>query len=487
VRWCASLLAIAGATLYHRRGRQGTRRAVPREGRTMLSVGVGAADITPPEGIVGRLGLEHTLGPAPHPCMAKALYLESGRARVIQVCCEVVGLTRGVATLVRAEIQRALGVPADLTILTATHTHCSPWLWDLQDQEARREGIELLDRAYLGALVRGCVHAAGRAMREARPRRLRLGSAPVRDVASNRVQFGFRGSICADARLRTEPEGDIDPLVRVLLVGEAGRPDAVVANYACHPSGYGGGKTPFASPDFPWHAEQALGRIYGAAVPLHYLMGCAGDINPGKHVAGGSHEEVRRLGERLAEGIVAACRRSESVDGPLVVAHVDRHVPAGGWIDDVAGARARFRAACAEVRDAREARGQGQPLDSGLVHRWRMAIKALDKALLVREGGYDARIHLVGFGPARLLFTAGEWFHAFGLELASLGPPGMVWVTTLADIDLLYMPDRGSRGARASYGVEPSMRTIGDQGVDELFEAMADLVRDGSGAEGAER
>jgi hypothetical protein len=445
----------------------------------MLHVGIGDSDITAPAGSVGRLGLEHNLGKAPHPCRAKALYLSNGAraapARALLVSCEVVGLTRGVAALVRAELQRRLGLPEELAILTATHTHCSPWLWDLEDREARSEGMELLDGAYLRLLIAGCADAAAQAVRQARPRPLSLGSATVRAVASNRVQFGFRGSVCADARLRAQPEGDIDPVVRALVVGNIDRPDAVIANYACHPSGYGGGKTGFASPDFPHYAEQALSRFYGTAVPLHYWMGCAGDINPGKYVAEGSDGEVRALGERLAEGIIAACRTSETVDGPLVVRHLDLRLPAGGWIDGEAKARDRFRSVCAEVR------ASGRPLDAGLVHRWRMAIKWLDKSLLARDGFFDARVHMVGLGPARLLFTAGEWFHAFGLELAGLGLPGKVWVTTLADMDLLYMPDRGSRGRPASYGVDPSMRTIRDDGVDTLFRAMAGLVTGGGG------
>ena len=294
-------------------------------------IGVGKADITPPMGIVGRQGLNHTLDLAGHPCLAKALYIEgsapgSGSSQsnypILQITCELVGLPGSVIQAIHERLENEMGIHSTRVILTATHSHSSPWVWDVQDREASLYGFELLDRVYLEKIIAGCLEAAKTAKEDAAPRLLRSGAAVVRDVASNRVQFGWRGSICRDNRLRDMPVGDIDPSVRILAICSVdGEPLALIANYACHPSSYGGGRTLFSSPDFPYHAEACLKEHFGREIPLFYWMGCTGDINPGKFVAEGSHAESMALGKRLADGIMAAWQTSSALAADVHINH----------------------------------------------------------------------------------------------------------------------------------------------------------------------
>ncbi len=478
-----------------------------------MKIGVGQADISPEPGIAGRLGLQHPLA-AGDPIKAKALYFDSVRssagrapagssgnhasasdaardnaggaegnhmyrtheAGVLQITAEIVGFPRAFRHKVLEAVSGKLGIPADGIILTATHTHCSPWVWELQSDAVAEYGLAIYDRDWEVKVIAGCVEAAEQAVRSADETILRIGAHKVDKIASNRVQHGPRWSITADPDVRAKPEGDIDPDVRVMaLYSTSGDPKAVVANYSCHPSGYGGGKTSFPSPDFPYHTELILQKELGREIQLIYWMGCSGNINAGKYVAEGSTEEVARLGERLAGGILGALDGGEKVrTDDCSVTNVDRRYPAGEWIEPIEEVRERVRSASIE---AKELIDRGETLAPEIIGRWRSAVKRLDVCTLLDSREMEATIRCMRLGPVRFLFVPGEWFHSYGIRLASERADGSTWTTTLADFDLLYIPDEESMPNREWYGVTPRMRAISDEGVRSLFRDTQDLLR----------
>lgn len=444
-----------------------------------MTVGYGVCDISPPAGITGRLGLDHTLDLLGHPVKARALcFSDADGCEILQITLETVGPTGVTIGRIRDAVWDVLRIPRDRVVVTGTHTHASPWVWELQAAEARAAGFHLLDLSWHRAVIGGSVRAAAAAVRNMHPAVLKVGAAPVRDVASNRVQHAWRGSVTPEPEKRAAPLGDIDPEVRVLAVCTAdGTPEVLAANYACHPSAYGGGRTLFASPDFPYFAERAIAARWKRRVPLIYWMGCSGNINPGKFVAEGSDVEVAALGTRLADGILDAVGAAREVKGPVRLISRQERYPTGEWIEEPEDARERFRSVSDEVRDLRKA---GETVDAPLLGRWRNALKRLD--ISVVSGGtrfpvemFKLVIGTPGAGAAVVLLP-GEWYHSHGLRLAAACSESPLFTVTAANFDLLYIPDEASLEHRDWYGVSPRMRSIGDESVRGLARDAAELA-----------
>ncbi len=268
-------------------------------------------------------------------------------------------------------------------------------------------------------------------------------------------------------------------MVRLLAIcTPEGEPRTLIANYACHPTAYGGGEVSFAAPDFPGFAERYFSRKRGHAVPLIYWMGCAGDINTGKFCADGNDEEVAGFGVRLGAALLEAFSTATVVEGHLEIERELHHFEAGEWMEPVEEARARFEALSGPL--ARRL-GRSETLEYGDYHEWRMALKRLDFCQCLEPEGMPVELIRLGVGPLQLLFVPGEWFHRIGLELMAVKPElaggvPSVWVTTLANFDLNYIPDPGSFKQNDWYGVAPAVRILSDKGIFEMIAAAKRLV-----------
>ena len=442
-----------------------------------LEIGIAEADITPPEGITGRLGLDHTLS-IKHPIFARTLVLKTEKGIFVQITCELVGHTIGTMNRIYSKLENELGLDRNKVILTCTHTHSSPWIWDLQSKEAERFGIKLLNWHWLDKVIDGCVKSVRLALKNIQPSILKIGSAVVKDVASNRVEVGPRWSICEDDSLRAKPIGHIDPEVRVLSVYDIeDELRALFVNYACHPSAYGGGKTKFVSPDFPYYASEFVSQHFGKHIPMSYWQGCAGDINVGKFNAHGSEEEVQGFGKRLAKGILKSLDNSKEIKvnaDDIIFTTKDLELPVGEWVEPVEEARTKFDNISRQVKNYLEKK---EPVPHNIVGQWRMAIKRLDVCLLSNSDKMKVRLYLWKLGNLSLVFVPGEWFVRYGQTLAKINPEIDVWITTLTNMDLLYIPDKESMLYRERYGVNPRMRTISDESVDIMVRAVQSMIK----------
>ncbi|MGE0608871.1 MAG: hypothetical protein AB7O62_17380, partial [Pirellulales bacterium] len=136
-----------------------------------------------------------------------------------------------------------------------------------------------------------------------------LGRAKVDRVASNRRVMGpdgkvkyVRYSATKDEAIKAEPEGTIDPDVRMLAFWDGDTPLASVTYYATHPQSYYGQGD--VSADFPGMARGLREQGFPEAAHIHF-NGAGGNITAGKYNDG---EPQRRpeLAGRLADGMKAA-------------------------------------------------------------------------------------------------------------------------------------------------------------------------------------
>lgn len=244
----------------------------------ILRAGAATTDITPPTGFpLWGYAARHdspSVGVA-HPLLARAVVLDDGER-----CIALVSLdlgrppTREHTAAIRA---RAITIGVHDLFLVASHTHHGPVLelddWPTPDNSYTKQ----LDQK-LGDLIR-------QALSQLKPARLGTATRPV-DLNRNRQS--------------KRPDAPTDDALRVVRVDDdQGRPMAVIADFAAHPT-----LTPSRSceitPDYPGYFARKVEREL--RVPCLFLQGASGDLSP-KLPPGRSGAEG--YGDALADEVIA--------------------------------------------------------------------------------------------------------------------------------------------------------------------------------------
>ncbi|MFO7611854.1 MAG: hypothetical protein R6W99_05125 [Clostridia bacterium] len=439
---------------------------------TEFKAGFAQNDISPETPVQGRLGINHMIYPY-QPISAKALALTNGREKHLIISCETVGFTQSVNKRIKDIISSRTEINQDNIVIVCTHTHASPWVWDLQAEEAAAEGFDVLDHAWLEKVIANTAQTGMQAMKSMKKCSLRFGKAETQGIASNRVHPVTRWSICADDETRNAPVGLTDPYVRTISIHPDDRmPAMALANLACHPSAYGGGKTTGVSPDFPYAAEINLREFFGGEFIMAYLQGCAGNINSGKYVKEGSGEEVDSIGNSLAESIkeaIAGAMDMAAMEVPYLYHYKKFNLPVGDFVKSPCEARRQFSVVCDKIK-------KQDSISDGDVHEWRLALKQLDVSLLSDGKRMEIEFQLFRFRDTDMLFVPGEWFVQLYEGLSKANGARNLIVTTMNNFDLLYIPDEGSMKNKEWYGVRTGMRTLGNESAMLLYKEAAAML-----------
>src|SRR5436190_18176936 len=96
-----------------------------------LTAGAAATDITPPRGcpMAGYYSVRGAEG-THDPLHAKALVLDKDGVKVALVALDLISTTRGLVEETRALIEKETGIPGRNVMISATHSHTGPVLWD---------------------------------------------------------------------------------------------------------------------------------------------------------------------------------------------------------------------------------------------------------------------------------------------------------------------------------------------------------------------
>jgi len=435
-----------------------------------ISAGFSEKDISPDYPVPGRLGINHMINPH-HPIKAKAVALDIKGKKHLFIVCEIVGFTISENTKIRNIICGSSDIENENIVITCTHTHASPWVWDLQDTVARKYGYEVLDRKWMNKVMEGTASAGIDALESMINCKVQYGIAPTERIVSNRVDPVTRWSICADDEIRNAPEGVVDKNVRtVSFTDESGKLRFIFANLACHPTAFGGGKTLKVSPDFPYIAEQHLKKKYNKDLIVAYWQGCAGNINSGKYIKEGSEDEVDATGLRFFEAIDNALESSSELDTEELSYSYNRFsLPAGDFVKSPGEAEEYFAEYCSYM----EEKGR---IDDQDVHNWRRRLKQLDVSLLSKGESMEMEMQLLRIGDTDMLFVPGEWFVQHYMNLSEYNKGRKLIVTTLNNFDLLYIPDESSMPNDEWYGVKTDMRSLGNSSTIKLYEKAKDML-----------
>lgn len=211
-------------------------------------------------------------------------------------------------------LARAAGTSPERVAVQCVHQHAAPFV--SPDAEATVSRHADLPSTFDPQFFEACLRRADEAVRAAlqnpqRITRIAHGSAPVRQVASNRrVQRDASGrvsemrfSACQDPVLIAAPEGTIDPdLQTVAFYGEDGGPIVACHYYATHPmSYYRDGRV---SSDFCGLARKRRQAETPGCTQI-YFTGCSGNVAAGKYNDGTPAARIA-LSERIHAALVAS-------------------------------------------------------------------------------------------------------------------------------------------------------------------------------------
>ncbi len=275
-------------------------------GRGVLQVGTSAVDITPEAGgdLQGYLRLKPSEGIYAGLFAKAAVFTAAGKTAVL-ITSDLIGVSPDFTASVRRAIAARTGIrPADIMV-TASHTHCGPCtLTNLISRLGR-------DRVYLARLKGQLTELVVRAAADLEPATLGTGSGAAH-FNINRRKKTPRGVVMAP-----NPRGVCDREVGVIRIDTAAKdPKAIIVNFTCHPTVWGG---LLISPDYPGFAQRAVESAYHGRTKAFFTNGACGDVRPNLTDGHGSFKskrsDVRRLGAGLGREVlrVAAAIRSEPV------------------------------------------------------------------------------------------------------------------------------------------------------------------------------
>jgi hypothetical protein len=289
-----------------------------------------------------------------------------------------------------------------------------------------------------------------------------LGQAKVEKVASNRRILGPDGKVkyvrytsCPDPKIRAEPVGTIDPMLKMISFWNGDRPIVALTYYATHPQSYY--RTGQANPDFPGIARDQ--RQKATRVPHVHFDGAGGNIGAGKW-NDGSHENRQILADRVAAGMAQAWEATKKT--PVTASDLGwetlpvalppaPHLEEGRLV-------ATLENKAAKVKDRAKA--------------------ANDLVWLRRCKAGDAiDVSCLRLGSARVLHLPGELFVEYQLAAQAMRPDLLVAMAAYSDYAPGYI---GTEVAypQGGYETQPSSSLVAPSVERVLIAAIKRLLRD---------
>jgi len=261
------------------------------------SAGIGIVDITPSEPVVlAGSPAQLKSSSVGSRLYVKALVLSCKEQEVAIVTLDTLKYPVDHVVSARRRIERATGIPAGNVIICASHTHRGP-LWSY----------------YPDQLVTSIAQAVEIAVRDLVPCRLGIAMGKVEGVSECRrvIRDGNtwnRWQLAASVADQCQAESPIDPELDLLaVIGSDGKYRAVVYNFACHAANT---RDLTVSSDYPGDVQRYVQKQLVYEVPLLFLAGACGDVNPVYRAS----EEM--MGEKLGERIIQCLGQLEPIDEP---------------------------------------------------------------------------------------------------------------------------------------------------------------------------
>ena len=223
-----------------------------------MRAGFGKSELTPPMG-VELAGYGYYLGRCAQsvrdPLYARAVVIEENGTRAVIICCDLLGLSKGVCAGVFAHA-KTLGIPQEQVMIVSIHTHTGPTI-------KYHEGCGFVDEDYV-ATVAGRISLA-----------IDAAVADLDEVTD--LSFTFEPFEGEHIYNRTIQNGPVDRIVRGFTFKRTARAPIAAVSAACH--GVFRGRVTAVSSDF---AGEVCRILDAQGMQTIYLNGLCGDIDPTK-------------------------------------------------------------------------------------------------------------------------------------------------------------------------------------------------------------
>ncbi len=271
---------------------------------SVLRMGIGRADITPPVGIYHPMwgaARHHRATGVHRPLVADVVcFAPAGGdgGGWVQVQLDMVGLAAGLYGDLQAAVAAAAGIPTEQVILACSHTHSGGLF---SPDRVALPGGELIG-PYLAEVRARVVAATQAAVADLRPATLTYAQGRC-SLAGNRDYWDADRGIYACGYNPDAPADDTVLVIRA--TGDDGALRAVLVNYACHPTTLAWENT-LISPDYVGSLRETVEQAAGA--PCIFTLGACGDLGPRQGFVGDTRiadANGRQLGYAVLSALTA--------------------------------------------------------------------------------------------------------------------------------------------------------------------------------------
>lgn len=403
------------------------RWATSAEANGKLMAGEGVVDITPPLGIeMGGFhrtpGNERRIKGNRQPTAARALVLRMGGTEVAICSLDVAALGKDMASRIRNQVAREVGIPAENVRVCATHTHSMPCFCYLRQWGA-------LPADYMAVVEKKTVEAVRLAKADVAPAEVSLGKSRAKGGNHNRTTKTFKTD-----ELFSKESGDnerwLDTTVHVLLFHRPGGKRTLLwYHFSAHSVCYA---DDIAGPDWPGEVADLVRK--NEKLEASFLQGHIGDVNPG------DGRDWRGEIKQTVQAIYPAVRQAIQAAKPVKIetlktARREFRLPLDialfkEWLD-------RYQqdpAKCAS----------GEWVDAGFAADWFHG----NAKRKLSETHLPITTSAVGLGPIGMVFHPSELYSCYGLAIRRDSPFADTLVVGYADDIIGYLPDPNAYKAR---------------------------------------
>lgn len=408
----------------------------PAESKPVLSVGFGVSDITPirPTPMAGYYGVRYST--ATHdPLWAKATVLDDGKTKVAIIALDLISTNPWMVRETRKIIEQKLHIPASNVMISATHSHTGPMLYEPDERLLGRFGNQTDEaKQYMIGLPERIAQSALDAQASLKPRSVSYAIGQEQQLAFNRRFFMKDGSVGwnpgkLNPNIVREAGPTDDALPFVAFYEEPGKLAGLLSSFAIHLDTVGGTQW---SADMPFTIQESLSKVFPEA-HLQYATGTCGDINHIDVRSGnrqGGHQEAARIGTRLAAGILRSWNSLEPVSSTrLAASHEIVRVP----VQSHSSERSDWaKGILSKVNDKQ------LPPFMEMVEAYRIADVEAHP-----DGFLDAEVQVISLGrQVAWVSLPGEIFVQLGLAIKDASPFAVTSIHELANGSIGYVPTR---------------------------------------------
>lgn len=265
----------------------------------IFSAGYAEATITPATGITMPGYFEERRAEAVlDPLLAKALVLSQNDVQLAVIACDLIGIEKPVADIIKEEIKKKTGIPAEHIFLHCTHTHTGATVNEIKEK--------------LPEQIAGAVS-------QAIQNKKTISVVMYGTAQENSIAF-IRRYLMKDGTVKTNPGsgnpdvvrpmGEIDSTMHVITLPEA---KTLLVSYGLHPDCMGGSKF---SADYPYHLTQSVKASLGTEWNVIYLNACCGNVN---HINVNNpnqlrgYDNSRHIGGALAGKVIEGYKNARAI------------------------------------------------------------------------------------------------------------------------------------------------------------------------------